>query len=183
MIFLSTVGTELDSSLPPPVQSQGPLPVPRNSVTFFLAPVTHSECEKTVKSLKLTKNDVNQIPIKLFKLSLHLIVQPLVRIINDSFVSGVFPDQLKIARVTPIFKTGISTNPSNYRPISSLPFISKIFETIFKNRLLSFLEKYNIISSSQFGFLKGKNTSHALIDLTEFIYEKLDEKKPYQRLQ
>lgn len=174
--FFASIGTDLDSSLPPPTHFSEPPTVPRNSASFFLAPVTHPECEKTIKSLKLTKNDINQIPVNIFKSSLHKILEPLVQIINDSFASGVFPDQLKIARVTPIFKNGITTNPSNYRPISSLPFISKIFETLFKTRLLSFLRKFSIITSSQYGFLKGKNTSHALLDLTEFIYKNLDEK-------
>ena len=174
--FFATVGTDLDSSLPSPAQFSDPPTFPQNSSTFFLSPVTLSECGKIIRSLKMTKNDINQISVSIFKSCSAKILEPLVKIINDSFVSGVFPDQLKIARVTPIFKNGSRTDPYNYRPISSLPFISKIFETLFKNRLLSFLEKHSIITSSQYGFLKGKNTCHALLDLTEFIYKNLDEK-------
>ena len=62
-------------------------------------------------------------------------------IINKCFTLNAFPDQLKFARVTLIFKKGEHTNPSNYRPISSLGYMSKKFKTCLKNRLYAFLNK------------------------------------------
>lgn len=72
------------------------------------------------------------------------------------FDTGIFPDQLKIARVVPIHKSGDKNALTNYRPISVLPVLSKVFEWAINDRITKFLEKYNIISSSPFGF---QNTS------------------------
>lgn len=66
---------------------------------------------------------------------------------------------------------------NNYRPISLLSNIDKIFEILIKNRLISFLDKYNIISNNQFGFRNKHSTTHALISLTETIRQNLDSGK------
>ena len=95
-------------------------------------------------------------------------VEPLTYIINKCSRLGAFPDQLRIARVTPTSKKGEHTNPSNYRSISSLGYMSNIFKTCLKNRLYAFLNKYKLITNSQFGFLKKNSTNDALNDLTEF---------------
>ena len=64
---------------------------------------------------------------------------PLSKIINASFLSGIFPQKLKLSRIVPVFKQGDKDNPSNYRPISSLPYINKIYERCTTNRLIYFL--------------------------------------------
>ena len=69
--------------------------------------------------------------------------------------TGIFPEKMKIAKVCPIFKSGEKCEFTNYRPISVLTNLSKIFENIIANRLTSFIEKHNIISSAQFGFRKN----------------------------
>ena len=174
--FFVSVGTNLEASLPPPPQV-APRVAPFQNSSIFLFPVTLGECHKIIQNLKITKTPIDYIPVKLFKSISSSIVQPLTKIINSSFLSGVFPDRLKIARVTPIFKNGNKSNPSNYRPISSLPYFSKIFETCFKNRLVKFLQKNKILTESQYGFLRGKSTNDAIIDLTEFIYSNFNDKK------
>jgi len=63
---------------------------------------------------------------------------------------------------------------SNYRPISMLCNFSKILEKIVKSRLISYLEKYKLLSKFQFGFRPGRSTTNALYSTTQFIYEKLD---------
>ena len=60
--------------------------------------------------------------------------------LNESFKTGIFPAKLKIAKVIPVFKTGLTTKKSNYRPISHLPIVSKIFEKLMYQRLYRFLE-------------------------------------------
>ena len=72
---------------------------------------------------------------------INYIVEPLNYIINKCFTLGAFPDQSNIAQVTPIFKKGEQTNLSNYRPISSLGYMSKFSETCLKNTLYVFLNK------------------------------------------
>ena len=76
-----------------------------------------------------------------------------------------------MAKVTPVFKSGLNSNLNNYRPISVLPVFSKVLEKCIYNRLLNFLEKCNIINENQFGFRTGHSTSSALV---EFLFKTLN---------
>ena len=114
------------------------------------------------------------MPIKIFKILRHFFLLPLKNLINKSFQKGIFPKCLKLARVTPVHKQGNLSDPSNYRPISSLPYISKIVETCVKERILAFCDKFSLINSSQFGFRRKLSTCDALIQLTEIIYDSLN---------
>ena len=80
-----------------------------------------------------------------------------------------FPNYLKIAEVVPVFKKGNSNLLTNYRPISIVSQISKIFEKLLYNRINDYLEKYHLISDKQFGFRQNSSRSHAISN----IYEKL----------
>ena len=83
---------------------------------------------------------VNNNPMRIIKLSIDIIVEPLTEIINVSSVSGCFPDTLKIAKVLPIFKTGDPEKLENYRPISILPAFSKLYEKVVYNRIYRYLQ-------------------------------------------
>ena len=102
------------------------------------------------------------------------IVKPLVSIFNLSFSSGVFPSQLKTAKVCPVFKKGSHLLLSNYRPISLLSNINKLLEKLMHSRLYKFLSDFNCIYSLQFGFRKGYSTNHALISITELLKNAVD---------
>ena len=102
----------------------------------------------------------------------------MVEIINLSFATGNYIENLKIARVIPIYKEkGSELLCSNYRPISLLSNINKIIEKLMHERLYSFLTKHNIIYDLQFGFRKKHSTTHALMKLTEDIRQALDSGK------
>ena len=92
-------------------------------------------------------------------------------LINLIIQTSVFPDCLKIARVTPIFKKGEKTNRNNYRPISILSAISKIVEKVLTNQLSDFMELHDLFTESQHGFRKGRNTTGAINNLMEQLYE------------
>ena len=179
--FFSNIALQLDNDLQNSTES--PLQyLTSNPRSFFCSPVTESEVEKLILNSKITKTDVNQMPIKILKNLRYYVSAPLSKIINSSFLSGIFPHDLKLARITPIFKNGDNRITSNYRPIASLPFFSKIFERCMTNRLLSFFNKNSLFSQSQFGFLKNKSTEDAVIDLTEAIYDSLNSKKHHVSL-
>ena len=76
---------------------------------------------------------------------------------------------MKVAQVIPLYKAGAQDSFGNYRPISLLPNLSKIYERAMYNRLEQFLEKKQIISPSQFGFRKMHSTGHALVNIVEPI--------------
>ena len=87
-------------------------------------------------SLKINKSSgYDDINFNVIKHSFQYISKPLMHIFQLSLSQGIFPDSLKIAKITPIFKTGETTNLSNYRPISVLPCFSKILEKIMYNKL------------------------------------------------
>ena len=102
---------------------------------------------------------------------------PLMRIFNLSLSRGIFPDKLKIGKVSPIFKNGEKDHLTNYRPISVLPCFSKVLERIMYDRLYSYLTENKILFKKQFGFRSGHSTDHAFLELIDQICECFDEKK------
>ena len=104
----------------------------------------------------------------------HHISVPFCVIINESFVSGDFPDRLKLANVITIYKKDSKDNPTNYRPISRLSIFSKLIEKLMYKRLYSFLDSCNILHSLQIGFREKYSTLYALIGMTETIIESID---------
>ena len=99
----------------------------------------------------------------------NYLTKPIAYIFNLIVETEVFPDSLQIAIITPIFKSGDSHLCKNYRPIALLSNLSKIFEKLVKVRIVSYLEKYNILAKRQYGFREGCNTSMAIAYLTENI--------------
>ena len=97
-----------------------------------------------------------------------------MHLINLCLTHGVFPSALKIAVVKPVFKSGDKKSLTNYRPISILPYLSKLLEKIIHLRIMSFLNKSNILSSCQFGFQKNKSTLMPLLLLQENITKALE---------
>lgn len=148
----------------------------RNS--YFFEPFSAMEILETIKSLKNT-NSCGQDGISniLLKNVALYIVDILKYLLNKSVYCGIFPEALKSANVLPLFKKGDPKETNNYRPISILPSISKIFEKLMKNRVVKFLNKNNFFSSKQFGFRKGRSTEDALLDFCSKIYVNLDSKK------
>ena len=96
---------------------------------------------------------------------------------NLSIKGGVFPDRFKQAIFRPIFKTGSKENVINYRSISLLPVLSKILEIHVKNQLVNYLDKYNILPKSQYGFRKNLGTSDATFSLLNEIHNKIENKE------
>jgi hypothetical protein len=142
---------------------------------MFLSPVTPDEFSNS--NLSLSSNNwsgPNSIPIKILKLIHQDISFPLSNIINLSFTKGRFPSTLKLSKVIPVFKKGSPLESSNYRPISLLSNIEKIFEKLMHSRLLSFLDSHSIIYCRQYGFRKSHSTIHALINIVERIRQCID---------
>lgn len=133
---------------------------------FSLRPTTPMEVNIVIQNLRNTESTgLDGIKTKAVKLCAEYISETLSELINASFKSGVFPDLLKISRVFPIFKSGTKSDKNNYRPISINSVFTKIFEMIFKARLMEFLRQEDILCSEQYGFRPNSNTQMALFDL------------------
>ena len=102
-------------------------------------------------------------------------IVPLVHICNRSFVTGIFPSEVKIAIVVPIYRSGDEMVFSNYRPVSVLPVFYKLLKGIVYNRLISHKNDNKLLYEYQFGFQKGKATHLAIMMLVDKITEALDQ--------
>lgn len=101
----------------------------------------------------------------------------MIKLFNKCYADSYFPDELKIAKVIPLYKNkGDIKNVSNYRPISMLSVFSKLFEKLIHKQIFNYLNENNIINNSQYGFRTNHSTFHALINATENLYKSLDNK-------
>lgn len=176
--FFTEIGPNLASKIPTVKNHFTDYLTNTNSETMFLKPTSKSEVEKITNALK-NKNSCgyDNVSSKVIKPIIHLISEPLSHIFNLSFSQGIFPDDLKIAKIIPLFKSGDSQCFSNYRPISMLPFFSKILEKLMHKRLTEFIDKQKIIYKHQFGFRNNHSTSMAVSTLVEKISNAFDENK------
>ena len=108
----------------------------------------------------------DKINAKLVKDSAEVICSTLTKIFNRSLQQDIFPEELKTAFVSPIYKNGDKSDCSNYRPISILSTIAKILEKTVYNQLISYINENNILSGNQFGFRKSHSTVTSLLNAT-----------------
>ena len=106
-----------------------------------------------------------------------LISPTVLLLFNNSLSEGIFPERFKSAIIIQIFKSGDSNSTGNYRPISMLLFLSKIFEKLMCARLDSYLKSNNILCTNQYGFRKNSNTSDAIIEILDYVHSSLGSKQ------
>lgn len=124
---------------------------------------------KTGKSCGL-----DNISPRLLKDAVEIITKPLTKIINTSLEQGSVPDDLKTARITPIFKSGNKQELDNYRPISVLPVVSKLLERAVHIQLYAHLSQNQLLNPYQCGFRKLHSTETAAISFVDTIRRNID---------
>ena len=145
-----------------------------NPSSFFFTPVIPHDIKSVIQGLKAKKSNIDTYGIIILKYLVNIISPVLASLINKSLTSGTFPNTLKIAKIIPLPKPGKKTDVNNYRPISILPVISKIFEKIIYNQLDKFLEKNNVLFKHQYGFRKSHSTTQAILNNLKYLYNNLD---------
>ena len=146
--------------------------------SIFLEDVNQQEILEICNTFRSgTATGYDNILMSSIKDTIDLISSPLMHLINLSIRSGIVPHQLKIARVIPLYKSGERDIFTNYRSVYVLPAFSKFWERVVYNRLLKFLNKYNILSDSQYGFRKNNSTAYALTYLYDKISSAIDNKE------
>jgi hypothetical protein len=128
-----------------------------------------------ILKLDCSKKTGGKISSRNLKLSVNIISPIVANLVNKSFISGHFPDKLKLAEITPIPKNGNSQALGDYRPISILPAISKLFEKAMAVQLNAYFD--TIFSNLLCGFRKRHSTQHALIQLLRSWQKSLDDGK------
>ena len=148
---------------------------PKNKNSIFLEDCSHVEILKIIS--ELDNNKASDLPIRVIKKAAHTIAPVLAQYFNLFMESGVFPDVLKVGKITPIFKKGNPEELGNYRPVSTLPIFGKIFEKVIYTRIYNFAQSQNIIDPNQFGFRHSHSTSHAINHSVKIIEDHLSAQK------
>ena len=163
--IVATITTALPSSvgfacLSPPVLA-----------SCYFYPTDMNEVTRVIMNLKNKGSKLLDIHPTIIKSNTIIFSNHFMILYNLSLVKSVFPTLLKVARVSPCYKSGQQNIIDNYRPISSLPIFSKVFERLTLIRMESFISRENILTSCQFGFRKGCSTTHAVVKLLSHVVQ------------
>ena len=178
--FFTSIAQKIADDIIPTDRPPDLIPSSPDDICFNLKaePLTHSEVCDAIDSLQKKKTlDMFGLSVSFISKFALTLSKPLKHIFSLSFNQGIVPQQLKVAKVIPIFKNGSQTSMDNYRPISLLCVFSKILEKIMLNRLSTFLENNNILCPEQFGFRKSHSTIHPLTLFINQISESLNKKE------
>lgn len=152
---------------------------------FEFEPISEICTEKLIATVfsKSKAPGIDEIDGRIIKENKDILSLPISYAINVSLATGIFPDKLKTASVNPVYKTGSGpltedydpkSDVYNYRPISILTALSKLFEKVIVKQFTSFINKNNVFSKCQFGFRNKHNTSHAIMNLLELLSEAME---------
>lgn len=152
--------------------------LPNNPRSIDLHPTNPNEIVEIINKIKnkYCSGD-DGIPVNIMKYCADEIKGVISHIVNNSLKFGIFPKNLKLALIKPIYKKGDDTCFESYRPISILSSFSKIFEHVMCERLLTFMKECNLFNDSQHGYLEGRSVQTALYQFTERVIGLLEEDK------
>ena len=174
--FYVNIGKSVENKIP-----KGKTPISnylqnRNIFNITLNPCTHDEVRKYISDISAVSKATgpNSIPIPILKSNIDQLIDQIMSILNKSLAEGTFSDLLKLASACPIYKKNDRTKCANYRPISLLSNLSKIFERTMYNRIERFLSEFDTLYRHQFGFRKKPSTEHTLLSIVEEIRKNLD---------
>lgn len=145
--------------------------------SFKFKEITVKQLNSIISSFDNKKSSgFDEVPMTIIKEASIYLLKPLAHIINTSFLTGNFPEKLKLAKVKPLYKNGEPTDSMNYRPLSLLSSFSKIFERVVHCQLLDYLVSNKLLDNEQHGFQPGKSVLTAAVEFIEQILESVDKK-------
>ena len=144
--------------------------------TCFLYPTDDVEVSNLILSLPNKGNSLSDIKPKILCRIIDKLVPILVYLYNFCIDGGVYPEVLKVARCVPVYKDGSVFDVGNYRPISNLSSLNKIFEKLTYKRMLYFVSRFNILSNIQYGFRPGMSTTLAIFSLMKDLVTTFNKK-------
>ena len=173
--YFCTIGSKLANDLPNGKSFDTYLKNKINQ-TMFLSPIKEFEVTNEIIQLNNRKSPgPDNLSPKILKACEPQLCKPLTDVFNYSIETATYPSKLKLAKVIALHKKKTVFLPENYRPISLLSCIDKIFEKLLHKRFMEFINKYKIIILEQFGFLKKHSTMLALIDVIDNVRKYIDQ--------
>ena len=151
-------------------------------MSFYIDPTNETEIINMINHLKKGAPGRDEIVARNLKCISDSIAYPLAQVANLSFQQGIFPEELKIAAVTLTYKAKDTMMFDNYRPISLIYVLAKILERLMYNRLLTFINKYQICNKHQFEFREKHSTFMVLIILIVNLVNAIDNGKRAVRI-
>ena len=172
--YFSTIGRNLSNAIPkkPGDDFRKYLPQQNTNVEQLsdFEPVENQQIVDYILSIPSDKSITDNFSLKIFKEIIYEIIEPLTHIVNLSLKTGHVPACCRVARVSPIHKTGDPADPSNFRPISILPLVGKVIEYFVYDQLSNHINNNHILSNQQFGFRNNHSTTFLMLDLFDKIY-------------
>ena len=178
--YFCNVGESLKKKIPnkPNPLFNGIYNVNRDAKEFLFSEIFEEEIISIISTFKTSKGSgPDSIPNFFIKIVISVIARPLAFLFNSSLFQGIFPDNWKHARVSPIFKDGSTVELSNYQPISVLPFFSRLFEKLVYFRLYKYLDHNGLIYRHQSGFRSLHSVASCLLSNTNEWYQNIDNNK------
>ena len=167
------------TSIPSPDPSVSSLTKDLTIPEFKFRPVKPDEIAKLLRRLSPSKRGgTAQTPASVYKCLEATIVPAMTILVNRSIAKSTFPKIYKSALVSCIHKSGDRRDPGNYRPISSLPILSKILEHVLNRQITDHVNEHSLLSDKQFGFRNGLNTEQMLLSVLDGYLSSLDTKSP-----
>ena len=168
--YFATIGTVIKNKL-----GITDTNVKLNNNGFMLHEITENTVGKLVDRIKIgVATGADGISARIIKDCKEEILPALTSLVNLSFKISTFPESMKEATIKCIHKKNSTEDPANYRPLSILPIMSKIFERAAVDQIVTFLESNNLISRNQHAYRKRHSTITSLTEVTNYIYKELD---------
>lgn len=177
--FFITVGHKTSETIPMNLTEEQIRPETPTTPTFQIKVVTIDQVKTVMKSLDRNKAaDIYKISPALLKDLIEIIAPTLTDIFNQAILEQYYPDALKVTKVIEVYKSGNTNIPSNFRPISLLPIIAKIFDNLINQQIMNYLLSHNLISPTQYAFRPDSSTSIALQTIINDIERNRKSKQP-----
>ena len=176
--YFASVGPGVAKELEAAQRDSAPLPPRPPRVVagaYRVRPATLPELSAALRRMSLSKAcGEDGVTIGMLRMTWPVIAPHVLEVVNASLVSGVLPREWKRATVVPIHKTGSTLEPNNYRPVSILPVVAKLAESIVSSQLLEYLLSHSILTDAQHGFRPGRFTESAMLDAVGYLMDSVD---------
>lgn len=172
--LLNNSPTSFDRSLPeqPPSSSHN-----ADTTLFKFHQITEDEFVNAIHMVKSDAVGLDNIPLSFIKLLLPVVGEIITKIFNKGICTSTFPDIWKSAKVLPVAKSFRSKTCAEYRPISILPSLSKVFEIILKNQIMDHINKNSLLFENQSGFRTDHSAQTAVLQVTQLIRQAFEQHK------